>query len=64
MVVGVDTLIGASSGHDFFKFDSRLDNSSDTIKAYSAARDTIELDQGTFDDIFHLGALRADPMTC
>jgi hypothetical protein len=56
---GFDTLVGASRGHDFFKFDSRLDGSFDTIRAYSPARDTIELDRGTFDHIHHLGVLTA-----
>ena len=55
---GFDTLFSAPRGHTFFKFDSNLDNTYDTIRGYSPARDTIELDRGTF-DIGHLGFLKA-----
>jgi Ca2+-binding RTX toxin-like protein len=53
---GFDTLVSASHGHTFFKFDSDLNGSYDTIRGYSPARDTIELDRGPF-DVGHLGPL-------
>jgi Ca2+-binding RTX toxin-like protein len=55
---GFDILISATHGHTFFKFDSDLDNTYDTIRGFSPARDTIELDRGPF-DIGHLGYLKA-----
>src|SRR5262249_53478339 len=55
---GFDTLVCASRGHDFFRFDSNLDNTLDQIRVYNPAIDTIELDRGTF-DVGHLGVLKA-----
>lgn len=55
---GSDTMFSAPHGHTFFRFDSRLDNTYDTIRGYSPARDTIELDRGYF-GMDHLGFLKA-----
>lgn len=58
---GFDTLVGASHGHDTFRFDSRLNSSAnlDTIVGFSPTRDMIELSQITFGHILHFGALKA-----
>ncbi len=56
---GFDTLMGARTGHDVFRFDSRLDSSVnlDTIVGFSPTRDTIELSQLHFWHIDHFGPL-------
>jgi Ca2+-binding RTX toxin-like protein len=58
---GFDTLIGASTGHDVFEFNSTLNPAVnlDTIRGFSPTRDLIELSQPTFGNIHHLGALTA-----